>query len=76
MKAAAGAIAAIGSMSFYKGFENFMMSGAKKMSPEEMEYSDYLSKWGKTYNTKDEYNFRLEQFKISKKHVDTHNNQV
>jgi len=40
MKAATGlgAIAAMGSMSFYKGFEGFMMFGAKKMSPEEGEY--------------------------------------
>lgn len=77
MKTAAGlgAIAAMGSMSIYKGFESMNMFGSKKMSPEEGQYQDYLAKQGKTYNTKDEYNFRLEEFKISKRHVDSHNSQ-
>jgi len=40
MKTAAGlgAIAAMGSMSIYKGFESMNMFGSKKMSPEEGQY--------------------------------------
>jgi len=43
------------------------------MSPVEKEFMAYLTKYRKSYGTKEEYNFRLQQFKLNKEKIDAEN---
>lgn len=46
-----------------------------EISPEEHLFTQYLSKFGKSYGTKEEYEFRLEQFRKSLEKVREHNSR-
>jgi len=43
------------------------------ITPEEMAYMKYVTEWGKSYGTKAEFHFRMEQFKNTMKKMAAHN---
>ena len=45
---------------------------SERISEEEMMYMKYITEWNKSYGTKAEYEFRLEQFKINLKRMAEH----
>merc|ERR1712025_805220 len=65
MKTAAsiGAVAAIGALAMYQTSEGSNLFLSDVITPEEMAYMRYVTEWGKSYGTKAEFKFRLEQFK-------------
>ena len=65
MKAAAGigAVAALGALAMYQTSEGSQLFLSDVITPEEYEYMRYVTEWKKSYATKAEFKFRMEQFK-------------
>merc|ERR1712167_425262 len=75
MKTAAGiaALAALGLVAVnYSSSETSQLFLSERISVEEMEYMRYVVEWGKSYGTKAEFKFRLEQFKNTMKKIAEH----
>jgi C1A family cysteine protease len=75
MKTAAGiaALAALGLVAVnYSSNEGSQLFLSERITEEEMMYMRYVTEWGKSYGTKAEFTFRLEQFKNSLKKIADH----
>jgi C1A family cysteine protease len=64
--------AVINSGSALSGGNQFLYT---EISPEEHQFMLYLSKHGKSYGTREEYEFRLEQFRLSLYKIREHNSR-
>lgn len=76
MKTAAGiaALAALGLVAVnYSSQEGSQLFLSERISEEEMAYMKYVTEWGKSYGTKAEFEFRLEQFKNTMAKMAEHN---
>merc|ERR1711934_74104 len=76
MKTAAGiaALAALGLVAVnYSSQEGSQLFLSERITEDEMAYMRYVTEWGKSYGTKAEFQFRLEQFKITQGKMDEHN---
>ena len=72
--AAVAALAALGLVAVnYSSSEGSQLFLSERISAEEMEYMKYVTEWGKSYGTKAEFEFRLEQFKKSLAKMAEHN---
>ena len=75
MKTAAriAALAALGLVAVnYSSNEGSQLFLSEKMTEEELAYLKYISEYGKSYGTKAEYKFRLDQFKKTLKKMAEH----
>jgi hypothetical protein len=65
MKTAAGiaALAALGLVAVNYNTEGSQLFMSERVTEEEMMYMRYVTEFGKSYGTKAEFSFRLEQFK-------------
>ena len=66
MKSAAGvaALAALGLVAVnYSASEGSQLFLSERITEEEMMYMKYVTEYGKSYGTKAEFEFRLDQFK-------------
>jgi C1A family cysteine protease len=75
MKTAAGiaALAALGLVAVnYSSSEGSQLFLSERITEEEMMYMRYVTEWGKSYGTKSEFNFRMEQFKNTLKKIAEH----
>jgi len=75
MRTAAGiaALAALGLVAVnYSSSEGSQLFLSERITQEEMMYMQYVTEWGKSYGTKAEFQFRLEQFKNSLKKIAEH----
>merc|ERR1711935_230474 len=74
MKTAAGvgAVAALGAFAMYQSNEGSNLFLSEAFS-HEVAFNDYLTEWGKSYGTKAEYKFRMEQFVQSMEAISAHN---
>jgi len=75
MKSAAGiaALAALGLVAVnYSSSEGSQYFLSERITEEEMAYMRYVTEWGKSYGTKAEFEFRLEQFKNTMKKMAEH----
>jgi len=75
MKTAAGiaAVASLGALAMYQQNEGSQLFLSQVVSAEEMQYMKYVTEWGKSYGTKAEFKFRLEQFKQTMAKMAEHN---
>merc|ERR1719313_2705556 len=75
MKSAAGvaALAALGLVAVNYNSEGSQLFLSERISAEEMEYMKYITQFGKSYGTKAEFEFRLEQFKKTLVKMAEHN---
>jgi len=75
MKSTAGiaAVAAIAGLAVYSQDASTQLFSSS--DPVEKAYVEYLSKHGKSYGTKEEYNLRLEKFRANMLTVEQHNSQ-
>merc|ERR1719218_169973 len=72
--AAVAALAALGLVAVnYSSSEGSQLFLSERISAEEMEYMKYVTEWGKSYGTKAEFEFRLEQFKKTMAKMAEHN---
>merc|ERR1719454_2307710 len=75
MKTAASiaALAALGLVAVnYSSSEGSQLFLSERITEEEMMYMRYVTEWGKSYGTKAEFSFRLEQFKNTLKKIADH----
>jgi len=74
MKTAAGvgAVAALGAFAIYQSNEGTNLFLSETFS-HEVAFNDYVTEWGKSYGTKAEYKFRMEQFSKSMDAISAHN---
>jgi len=76
MKSAAGvaALAALGLVAVnYSASEGSQLFLSERITEEEMMYMKYVTEYGKSYGTKAEFEFRLEQFKKTMSKMAAHN---
>ena len=76
MKTAASiaALAALGLVAVnYSSNEGSQMFLSERISETEMAYMKYVSEWGKSYGTKEEFQFRFEQFERNMAIMAEHN---
>ena len=74
--AAVAALAALGLVAVnYSASEGSQLFLSERVTEEEMAYMKYVTEWGKTYGTKAEFEFRLEQFKQNLAKMAYHNAQ-
>ena len=76
MKTAASiaALAALGLVAVnYSSNEGSQMFLSERISDSEMAFIKYVSEWGKSYGTKEEFQFRLEQFERNMAAIIEHN---
>ena len=76
MKSAAGvaALAALGLVAVnYSASEGSQLFLSERITEEEMMYMKYVTEYGKSYGTKAEFEFRLDQFKQSMVKMAAHN---
>jgi len=75
MKTAAGiaALAALGLVAVnYSSNEGSQLFLSERITEDEMAYMRYVTEWGKSYGTKAEFKFRMEQFKKTLKNIAEH----
>jgi cathepsin L len=75
MKTAAGiaALAALGLVAVnYSSQEGSQLFLSERITEDEMDYMRYVTEWGKSYGTKAEFVFRMEQFKNTKAKMAEH----
>lgn len=77
MKSAAGvaALAALGLVAVNYNSEGSQLFLSERIAEEEMMYMKYVTEFGKSYGTKAEFEFRLEQFKKTLAKMAEHNAQ-
>jgi xylem cysteine proteinase len=75
MKSAAtvAALAALGLVAVNYSSEASQLFLSDRITEEEMAYMKYVTEWGKSYGTKAEFDFRLEQFKKTLAKMAAHN---
>jgi len=75
MKSAAtiAALAALGLVAVNYQSEGSQLFLSERITEQEMMYMKYITEWGKSYGTKAELDFRLEQFKKTINKMDFHN---
>jgi len=61
--AAVGAVATIGALAMYQSTESSQLFLSEIITADELAYMKYVTEWGKSYGTKAEFKFRLDQFK-------------
>lgn len=72
--AAVAALAALGLVAVnHQASEGSQLFLSERITEEEMQYMRYVTEWGKTYGTKAEFEFRLEQFKKTLAKMAIHN---
>merc|ERR1719201_733901 len=72
--AAIAALAALGLVAVnYSSSEGSQLFLSERITEQEMMYMKYITEWGKSYGTKAELDFRLEQFKKTINKMDFHN---
>jgi cathepsin F len=78
MKSAAtiAALAALGLVAVnYSSSEASQLFLSERIQEEEMMYMKYITEWGKSYGTRAELDFRLEQFKLTLNKIAFHNSE-
>jgi len=73
--AAVAALAALGLVAVNYNSEASSLFLSERVTEEEMMYMQYVTEWGKSYGTKAEFEFRLEQFKQTHAKMAEHNAQ-
>jgi C1A family cysteine protease len=75
MKTAAGiaSVAALGALAMYQSNEGSQMFLSDVITPEEYQYMQYVTEWGKSYGTKAEFKFRMAEFKKKMAFIAEHN---
>ena len=75
MKSAAtvAALAALGLVAINYQSEGSQLFLSERITEQEMMYMKYVTEWGKSYGTKAEFDFRLEQFKKTLNKMEEHN---
>ena len=63
--AAVGAVATLGALAMYQSNEGSQLFLSEIITADELAYMKYVTEWGKSYGTKAEFKFRLEQFKMT-----------
>jgi cathepsin L len=71
--AAIAALAALGLVAVNYQSEGSQLFLSERITEEEMMYMKYVTEWGKSYGTKAEFDFRMEQFKNTLKKMALHN---
>merc|ERR1719198_1233105 len=71
--AAIAALAALGLVAVNFQSEGSQLFLSDRITEEEMMYMKYVTEWGKSYGTKAEFDFRLEQFKKTLNKMALHN---
>jgi len=72
--AAIAALAALGLVAVnHQASEGSQLFLSERITEEEMQYMRYVTEWGKTYGTRAEFEFRLEQFKKTLAQMAMHN---
>ena len=71
--AAVAALAALGLVAVNYNSEASSLFLSERVTEEEMMYMQYVTEWGKSYGTKAEFEFRLEQFKQTHAKMAEHN---